>query len=183
MANQFTRTRQIDTRDRRNKFARPDTSDMVQYVSEHCKKIIKKMLKRCIDLLTYILKSILAIIKDLVSPYVIVKHTYDNDRKPAFSMLEKAIPGRYKLDQLYEPRDKVFNIYKQLHEDIVKKFYANDFYGCMDACNLYIRETNSPAYLNHVRATKCKKELDQIMQMTSDAIKYSSDSLLLTGVF
>lgn len=184
MANQFTRTRQIDSRDRRNKFARPETSDLIQGVSDYCKAIIKRAIRRCIELITYILKGLVKAIKNLVFSviidYDVGHHVKYHDRTPAFSMLEKSLPGTYKLDELYEPRDKVFNVFKKIHEDIIKKFHSQDFQGCIDACNAYIREMNSPAYMNHVRATNCRREGDLLIKMMGDAIKYNSDAILLS---
>jgi hypothetical protein len=177
MATQFTRVRQIDTRDKKNKFARKEANDTIHQISEYCKKICIGLIQKIVNLLKYIYRY--AISCFTFTPRVHVRREEEYYQKPLFSMREKASPGLYKLDELYESRDKVFNVYRQMHENIIKKFHSRDYYGCITACNEYINELNSPAYMNHVRATKCKKEMDTLLIMMNDAMKYSSQALML----
>ena len=175
MATQFTRVRQIDTRNK-NKFARKEVNDTIYQISEYCKQNCIRLIKTIVNLLKYIYRYAISCFTFTLRVNVRQEEYY---QKPLFSMREKASPGLYKLDELYESRDKVFNVYRQMHENIIKKFHSRDYYGCITACNEYINELNSPAYMNHVRATKCKKEMDTLLIMMNDAMKYSSQALIL----
>ena len=185
----FTTTRPIDIRDKKNKFARRETSDTINEISKYCKKICINMLKYIVNMLKHIYKSIIS--------WFTIKPSYNNElsyntgepdeqqraagytRRPVFTMREKMPAGVYKLDEVYEPREKEWTLFKNMHDEIIKKFHARDFYGCMDACNKYIRETGCPAYMNHCRATSNEKEVRMLITMFDDAIKYSSQSLIL----
>jgi hypothetical protein len=176
MSTSFTRVRQIDPRDKRNKFARKETNDIIREIGEYCKEICIKLFKKIINMLKYIYKYITSIFT--FSPKITVKMD-ERCSTPMFSMAPKVTSGVYKLDELYEPRDKVFNIYRTMHDNIIRTFQSRDYYGCMAACNEYIDQLSCPAYLNHIRATKNKNELDTLINMMNDAIKYSSQSLML----
>lgn len=177
MPTQFTRTRPIDIRDKKNKFARKEANDTIHQISEYCKKICIRLINKIVNLLKYIYRYIVSCFT--FTPRVHVRRDEEHYDKPLFSIREKAYPGTYKLDQLYEPREKVFNVYREMHENIIKTFHSRDYFGCITACNKYIEELNCPAYMNHVRATKCKKERDTLLFMMNDAIKYSSQALML----
>ncbi len=176
MSTSFTRVRQIDPRDKRNKFAKKETNDIIREIAEYCKEICIKLFKKILNMLKYICKYIISIFK--FSPEINLKMD-GRCSTPMFSMTHKVSSGVYKLDELYEPRDKVFNVYRTMYDNIIRKFQSRDFYGCMAACNEYIDQLGCPAYLNHIRATKNKNELDTLINMMNDVVKYNSQSLML----
>ncbi len=71
MSTSFTRVRQIDSRDKRNKFAKKETNDIIREIGEYCKEICIKLFKKIINMLKYIYKYITSIFT--FSPKITVK--------------------------------------------------------------------------------------------------------------
>ncbi len=180
MPSPFIRTRTIDSRDKKNKFAKHDNSIVIAHVSKYCKAICEKLIKIIKNIMKTMYSFIISLFKFESSPRKSKELNWD---KPAFSLGEKPYPGMFIFDDQYPQRERVFAEFKKLHTDIIHKFHSRDFYGCMAACRKYIHEMNSPAYMNYVRASTNEKEFIRITEMMEDAHKYSNDSLLIVRTF
>jgi hypothetical protein len=175
----FSRTRYIDSRDKKNRFARNETSDQKDIVSKYCKQICSKLFKITKDIMNFIWKFIISMFID-ISPQRTISH--NGPRIPVISG-EKPFPGVYIFDDIFPPRDKVFNEFKKLNTNIIQLYHSGKHRECMDACTKYIHQMNSPAYMNFVKTSVNEKEFYTITTMMRDAYKYGNDALLLLRTF
>ncbi len=182
MPTPYTHTRTIDPRDKRNKFAKNDNSEVMNHVSLYCKKISNKLIQILKHIMKFMYKIVIWLLEDSPSS---TSKTYskgfvDMDQ---FKTRDKPCPGVFMFDELYEPKDKVFAAFKKMHHEIQMKYHSGDFRGCMAASRKYINEMNSPAYMNYVRLSVNEKEFAQITSMMKDAYKYGNDALLVSMAY
>ncbi len=185
MSTPYTRTRSIDPRDKRNKFAKHDNSDVMNYVSLYCKNIVNKIIKILKHIMKFTYKIIMWLIDESSSSSSFSKKTHSSGfvDMDQFKARDKPCQGVFMFDELYEPKDKVFAAFKKMHHDMQMKYHSGDFRGCMAASRKYINEMNSPAYMNYVRLSVNEKEFAQITSMMQDAYKYGNDALLVSMTF
>ncbi len=176
MSSSFSRTRHIDSRDKKNKFARNDTSDKMDIVSKYCKKICAKLFDITKNIMRFIWKIIISFFEDEPRPRLMNKPT-------EIIIGEKPLPGLYMFDEIFPPRQRVFSEFQNLHRNIINLYHTGKHRECIDACIKYINEMNSPAYINFVRTSVNEKEFNTIIYMMNDAYKYSNDAILLLQTF